>query len=224
MTLEQLTQLCEDIKNHHGLTIVESIEGYKEWFEDFKNGNQTYKPNLQGMTINNLSEEEAFYILHYTASASSWINSELRDGRELTCKCKLSFGNALNNSLEKVKSFNDKIVYRMDNPSSDSETILKWFNQKIGFSFSIPYFLSTAMEDYKNSYVVWKIKTLKNESYAKDISNITQNPVELEVLFKRNSKFIIKNVDFNSKYVTIEEINETSMTDFELTGLYHLNL
>ena len=227
MEFFELLELCNDdpIRSHppKGGTLKSTYyDGYLPWFESYRRGDSSLDKNLKGMIENGLSEEEAFFILAYTSSYSGWINTALKDGRKLDTECKKQFANALDNALEKIKS-GPETVYRMDWPPGDPEDVLTWFESKIGSSFVIPYFLSTAKEDYENSEVVWQITTLKSGSCARDISNLCQAPSEQEVLFKRASKFKIIKVDRSKRVVFLDEIPTDAAVDFPLIQVYHKN-
>ena len=216
---------CDNIKNHKGQILRSTYyKGFLPWFKEYRDDNNSHKENLEGMTQNGLTEEEAFVILAYTGSYSSWLNSNMRNGELSSCDCKNEFINRLNNSLDKIKCFNDEVVYRMDSPYDKDDNIIDWFKAKTNSIFRIPYFLSTAKEDYKNSEVVWEIETLTFNSLGKDISNLTNNQYELEVLFRTGSCFQIKSIDSKKRYVKLKEVRIDSKIDFELTGLYNYNI
>lgn len=218
---DELINICRDVKNHYGLTIDKSYKGYRRLFEEFRQDNTKHSYNLSGMLSNGLSEDEAFFILCYTASYSSWINGDYRAGEQITCPCKAIVSDLLDKSLAKVQSYNGELIFRMDYSGNDYE-VMPWFKRKIGLKFNVPYFLSTAKHNYNNGSMVWQIKTLRDMSYAKDISNITQNPSEEEVLFRRNSKFIVDNVDVELNIVYLTELNHDSAYDVNLAGLFYL--
>ena len=217
---EKLLNECNGEENFHGLTIRQSYEGYLPWFEAYRTGDKSLDDNLKGMIENGLTEEEAFFILAYTGSASSWVNSELRDGHLPSTKCKEVFVNKLNQALAKVSSFNGNIAFRMDEPHSNSEEVLKWFHSKIGSKFKVPYFLSTAKEDYNNSSIVWQINTLTEGSFGKDISQLTNNKYEKEVLFRTGSCFEIIKVDEKKNYIHLNEVINSEQIEFDLVGDY----
>jgi hypothetical protein len=216
---------CENIKNYHDTEVSETIIEFVNWCIRFRNGDHNLKENLNGMISNGLTNEEASLILAYTGSCSSWINSELREeGQVGECDCKKEFINRLNLALDKVKPFNNQIVYRMDSPSEDKNTVLNWFNSKISKVFKIPYFLSTAKEDYNNSEIVWRIQTLPINSFGKDISQLSNNKYEQEVLFRTGSFFKIKGIDNERKYINLLEIKNESEVNFNLVGCYCSNI
>lgn len=222
---ESFLKLCDNVHNHHGQEVRKTyLDGFLPWFEAYRQGDLSLEKNLGGMVKNGLNEEEAFMILAYTGSHSSWVNSEMRNGQIINCKCKTEFIERLNNALAKIISFDNQIVFRMDSPSDDKEVILNWFKKKIGCIFKIPFFLSTAKEDYKNTEIVWNIKTLSENSLGKDISDITNNSTELEVLFNYGSCFKIDSVDFNRAYVNLIEVSSNSAVNFRLTQLYWINI
>jgi len=98
----------------------------------------------------------------------------------------------------------------MDSPSGTKPIVMNWFKEHVGKVVSTPYFLSTATENYENTEITWRIKTLSNDSKGKDLRLITNNIYEKEVLFKRNSHFEIKAVDFQNGLVEMEEVSQTS--------------
>lgn len=169
--------------------------------------------------INDLTEEEEFVIAHYIGSGYSWVNEDLRNGIQFPTKCRHMFSTLLDISLEKIESFSGT-TFRMDDPSGEVGVILNWFESNKGKIISIPYYLSTSKVkwDNDNKPLIWEIQTLKVNSYAKDVSMI--NEIEEEVLFKRNSKFEIKEVNFKLKTVKLDEVNPNKSADLKLVKQY----
>lgn len=226
MSFEDLLALCDQSPVRRDRPQPETIryiyeQGYLPWFERYRSGDTTLDKNLAGMRRNGLTEEEAFFILAYSSSCSRWLNSDLRNGTELT-GCKAAFASALDQALKKVQSFQG-VVFRMEMPPGDDAQVRRWFSRNTGKKFSTPFFLSTAQEDYGNTSMVWKIKTLSNGSMGKDISDICQAPIELEVLFERNAKFQIVGIEANSNYILLDELSSDESVDFPLIGVYHKN-
>ena len=224
INLEELFSLNDKRKDRENSLRYLYHHGFTPWFKRFREGDTSLSPNLQGMVENGLTEEEAFLILAYTGSSSGWINSDLREGKILQEPDKVLFAKYLDYVLEKMPSFDSQVVFRMETPSGDAETVLKWFESKLGSTFVLPYYLSTAQEDYENSEIVWKINTLSQGSFGKNISNLSNNKYEKEVLFKRGAKFKIKSTDLEKSYIFLEEVNSFTQEDFPLTGLYHRNI
>lgn len=221
MDLNEFFEKCKGVKDTHGVYKTKLFDNFKSWFESLRKGEDTYVENLQGMIDYGLSEEEAVFILGYTASSSSWVNSDLRNGLDPDSKCKELFIRHLSDSLNKIPPYGSKTVYRMDEGChNDPKIELEWFESKIGSVFRIPYFLSTAKEDYENSEIVWQIVTHHLNSKGRDISNLSNNKFEMEVLFDRNAKFKIIDVDKNRNYVFLQEIDPMQPSKFDLIGLY----
>ncbi len=196
---------------------------YDHWFERYRKGDKDLDDNLLGMIGNGLSEEEASFILSFTARKSSWVNMELRNGIDFSTIEKAEFAEGLTNAISKMPSFDNEIVYRMDSPSENEDGIVReWFSRKIGSIFRIPYFLSTSKANWKNTAYTWKINTLKRNSLGNDISNMTNNKMENEILFHRNSIFRVDNVD--NDFIHLTEIEENQRIDFDLVGLYYKNI
>lgn len=223
LSLEDTFRLCDGERNHHGLTLARSYEGFEAWFAAFENGSDKFDLHLTYMRELGIPKEEAFFILAYTGTHSSWINSELRNGEELSSRCKQAFAESLDQVLRKLTSFNNQIVYRMDIPHDDDEETRTWFDQHVGAKFEVPYYLSTAQKDYHNTPVVWKIQTLAADSFGKDISKLTNNEFEREVLFRRHAKFEILGIEHGTGYVMLQELTKDAATDFPLVGIYSRN-
>jgi hypothetical protein len=61
--------------------------------------------------------------------------------------------------------------------------------------------------------MIWKIKTLDENSYARDIMNFSAKlDSELEILFNRNTKFRIIKIDYKTSplILELEEVPETT--------------
>lgn len=220
---EELLKICDKSPVRHGPPKDETIryvyECYQPWFERFREGDLELKKNLDGMSLNNLSEEEAFFILAYSSSCSRWLNRSLWVGEKL-CDCKKAFANSLKSSLEKMPSYNG-VVFRMDSYPGDEKIVGDWFKKNIGKTLSTPCFLSTAKEDYENTEVVWKIRTLQNNSFGKDINNLCQAPLEVEVLFLPNATFRIIGIEKDTNYILLDELDPLEKADFPLIGHYY---
>ncbi|MBK8807067.1 MAG: hypothetical protein IPO21_10630 [Bacteroidales bacterium] len=219
---EEFLKKYGDARNYFNQQIRNTYyNGFLPWFERYRNGDKSLDDRLAGMITNGLTEEETFFILAYTGSYSSWVNSDVRNGLKLECESKIAFTKWLNRSLDKVAPFNNSIVYRMDNPLGEIEIVLEWFDKKIGKNIKIPYFLSTAKEAYKDSRIVWKIETLVENSFGKDLVQLSNNRFEREVLFRTGSCFEIISTDYETGYINLKEIKSNSESQIELTGCYY---
>ncbi|WP_162427275.1 ADP-ribosyltransferase [Pontibacter pudoricolor] len=223
--LNQLFILNNKLESDPSMRLEYSYQrGFMPWFIDYRSGSTKFEANLKGMKDYNLTEQEAFFLLAYTSSYSGWVNGDLRDGNKHNRDDIALFSDGLYCVLNKIPAFGSSFVYRMESQVADVDEELSWFERKTNSTFMLPYFLSTAKEDYKNSSVVWQIKTLEQGSLARDISNLTNNKSEKEVLFNRNAKFIIRGIDRATSYVYLEEVSPALKADFKLTGIYYKNI
>jgi len=174
---------------------------YDDWCQIHKLDNNDER--LKGLLSNNITIEEAFPVLFFTSDGSDWINKLLRNN-DILNELEDLYKHLLLNSLNKIHSFSDKKVYRMDSPHGDYNEILKWFKAKKQEGINIPYFLSTSKENWNSSPIIWEITTM-NQSLGKDISNLSQVSSEKEVLFTCNSSFQV--IDVRDNVVYMEETN-----------------
>jgi hypothetical protein len=176
--------------------------------------------DYSGINDNKLSKSEAFPIVWYTTRGFNFINEDLRNNKLSNLRNdKNLYSKILQECLNKVSSMNNAIVYRMDTSyANNDEDIKDWFRLNIGKTIKTNHFLSTSKEDWEqDEKITWEIKTLPLNSKGKDISNISDNAEELEVLFKRNTVFRIKNV--SEKYIHLEELSQRK-ADILLFGNY----
>lgn len=223
----QFLDECKDELNHHQQNVKTSFEkGWKPLFDEIRKNKKLQDTHrnrhivLQGLEEYNLSDEDAFFILSYTGSYSSWLNSESRNGRDFDTECKRYFANGLTLALDKLPYYNDEYVFRMDSPLGTKEQIIEWFNAHKKGIICVPYFLSTSKDNYENSEITWHIKTMKNNSKARDLALITNNDTEKEVLFKRDCFFRIVSVDSESGIIEMVEV-EKALNAIKVTGFYH---
>jgi len=217
---------CKEEYNHHQQNVKRSYEiGWKPIFDQYRIKKSLpdaigYRSiELSGIDEYKLTDEEAFFILSFTGSYSSWINLPLRNGYLLETKCKEFFASSLEKALEKLPSYNEGYVFRMDTPTGSKSVVLNWFEANIEKVITTPYFLSTATENYENTEITWHIKTLPNDSKGKNLELLTNNIPEKEVLFKRNALFKIKEIDHEKGIIEMEEVVQSD-NSIKLTGFY----
>jgi hypothetical protein len=220
-------ECCKNEVNYNGQNVKDSFESnWSPLLKEFRTNKKL--PNLPGyrhIVLNglfdySLSDEEAFFILSHTGSSSSWVNNSLRNGRQFDTLCQQYFAEGLSNALNKLPSYSNKQVYRMDEPTTDNiEDVFSWFERNQGEIVRTPYFLSTSKENWKSTLITWSIKTLPANSNAKDLSLITNNDTETEVLFNCNSYFKILGINSAEKLIEIVEVPE-SRKAIDLTGFY----
>lgn len=214
---------CGEKLNNHDLNLCKSFSVWKKIFDNIRSGSTEKirpgfsQPVLQGIISHNLSDEEAFFILSYTASFSSWINLSLRRGDCLT-ECQEYYANRLEFALAKLPKCACEYLYRMDMPLCNKTEELNWFESKKGCIIKIPNFLSVAKSNWNNTEIIWKISTIRGKSNAIDLAQCRNNPSEDEAIFKRNSLFKIRNV--NKDIIFLEEVENISTPVIEVVGNY----
>ncbi len=199
--LNELFDICDDEKPRIRLAYEKIVPKYS---------------NNEVQKLDEHSAQEAFFITYYIGQGLTWINDDLRNGLKLT-KCKELFIDYLDKALEKVKSYSGT-VYRMDGPDADTKFELDWFKKNTTKTIYCPGYLSTSIEHWDNRPVTWQIETLKTESFGKDLSSL--NKVEMEILFKRGSKFRIIDVHHDSSTVVMQEVDINSKVDIDLIRDY----
>ncbi len=204
--------------------LIEAQNAYKQWFKDYREGNKKLEKHLGGMNAFNLSESEATLVLSYTARTSSWTNEHARTSlKEDSDIFRTEHNKLLVDILHKLPSYKEKTVYRMDFDSFanyEKELFYPWAEDKIGMVVHVPYFWSTSKDKWDDN-LTWVIHTSRN-SKARDISSLTQNPNEAEVLFIPGANFIIDRVDSKNNVVFLTEVDGLDY-DIPLIGLYYIN-
>lgn len=218
--------MCKGERNHHQLNVKDSFEkGWKPLFSYYRQHKSVQvRPGtghvaLHGIDLYGLSDEEAFFITSYTGSFSSWLNIDIRSGRDFSSKCKQCFAERLSAALDKLPPYAGKQVFRMDSPLGTKKQVTQWFAAKKGQVIHVPFFLSAAKVNYRNTEITWRIQTSAPQTHARDINSITNNTVEQEVLFKAGSYFQIQEVNNRSGIIDMIEVGQTPLA-INGTGFY----
>lgn len=135
-----------------------------------------------------LSNEEQYAVNQYISSESYKINELLRNNLKLD-NIQQNIVNNLDKALDKCKNYNGNIVRVLD--ITDKKELKKFIHMnKLNKSIMFNEYLSfSSRNDYnKNANVI--IYTASNK--AKDLRNF--NPDESEILYPRNSRFIVENI------------------------------
>lgn len=157
-------------------------------FAEILAGNNGINQNvcIEGISLYNLTRDEALHLLAYTAYSAKWINGKISNNATQHCLSCQSFIYYLDKALEKIPSTTSELLYRVIHGYYELP--------KLGDSIVINYYLSTSLEDFNNSDVLWKITPLKKGSKGKDVTKITNNKGELEIIFCRNTRFRITEI------------------------------
>lgn len=219
MEINELLEHCEGIKNHHGQYICSQYNrSFANWIADFDNV-EPVESRVKHLKEKGLDANDGFFIWSYTGSSSSWLNADRRNGEPYNSLCKELFAEGLEYALNKLPVYEGECI-RMEGYDAGH---FKWFKNNIGITIRIPYFLSSSKDDYNNTVIVWRIKTHSNGS-GRDISLISNNSHEHEILFNRNSRFCVVGINDDNPEKLIVELFELPIDadcEIELSGLFY---
>jgi hypothetical protein len=217
MTVTQFIKTCnEERKMDRGFTFQETYDAYLPLI----NGQAANEyQSIAGSIGLNLEADDLFYILSYTGGTSRWINTAIK--RAEKSQCKENYATGLDTALSKLPPYLNQRVYRMELNAGEltSNEQLNMFEGKIGQIFSVPFYWSTSKENFHNSELTFVIATGKAVSQSSDISQLTNNTTEREVLFGRTSKFRIVKVDYNRREIWVDEVSNEIKENFILDGV-----
>jgi hypothetical protein len=95
MNLEEFIKMCEDVKDHHQVTMKRLYDkAFKSWIDDYAN-EPPKEPRVAALKEQGLNAEDGFFIWSYTGSSSSWLNSDKRNCNNHCSDCKLYFADFL---------------------------------------------------------------------------------------------------------------------------------
>ena len=161
-------------------------------------GNKDLKFWLKHLRI----KTEKDFIKFYTSVGANWLNEQLKKGSISKNQCVSFFTKKINSQLSSQKSYNDRIVYRMENNLENN--FIKMWNIKTDI-INLPYFLSTSKENWNNKTYTIEIIT-SNKSKGVDLEIFGINNGEKKILFQTNSKFRVLNFDEENYYMKLKEI------------------
>ena len=161
------------------------------------------KNQIDGSKIE-ITDDEQYAINQYISSESYKINELLRNNLELSKEQKKVI-DSLDKILDKLPNYEGNIVRVLE--IKDNKLLQKFLNNnRIGKIKKWKEYLSfSSKENYnENANIRIYVKSKK----AKDVRRYNES--ESEVLYKRNSKFITKDIEMlnNIYYILWEEINE----------------
>ncbi|HEY8931329.1 MAG TPA: ADP-ribosyltransferase [Mucilaginibacter sp.] len=126
--------------------------------------------NLEDVQSGKVSIEHGDAISNYSGGLSDPVNGALRgDYIGYTVEIK-AYDKALSAALESLPSWNNKTVYRMVKYVEDITPYEAYFNRTLNKVLHEPCYLSSSKEEWEEEKVIYKIKTLKKDSHARDVS------------------------------------------------------
>lgn len=174
--------MCDFIIDGDGLTLEELRQSMSHILE----GANIENVNISGKEKFGLTEDETLYLISYTGHGAKWINLALRNDNWEQDKDKSNFVKMIDSALQKIPSVNNTTIFHATN------SILPY---SINTIFPVKSYLSTSIDILDGYSFIWKISTKKENSNARDISSITGNVREKEILFVRKTEFIIVNIE-----------------------------
>jgi len=175
--------------------------------------------NLDDVLNGKCTVDHAHRITNYSGGLSDPVNHALRcDYLGTTQKLK-AFETELAAALVALTAFNDQTVYRMEKRGPAPDVYEKYFTRQMDRVLNMPCYLSTSIEDWNSTKVVYHIKTLVKDSHARDISRITNMAREKEVLFRKNTNFLIKGIA-KTEHKLIIDLEETKEIAIAILNYY----
>lgn len=163
-----------------GSLLSENILNYKNKVDELQNQIESDKIDLL--------DEEQYAINQYISSESYKINELLRNNSKLD-DIQENMVKHLDKALDKCKNYNGNIVRVLD--ITDKKELKKFIHMnKLDKPIMFNEYLSFSSKSKYNENANVIIYTVSNK--AKDLRNF--NPDESEILYPRNSKFIVENI------------------------------
>lgn len=163
-----------------GSLLPENILNYQNKANELQNQIESSKIGL--------SNDEQYAINQYISSESYKINEILRNNLKLD-NIQQNIVNNLDKALDKCKNYNGNIVRVLD--ITDKKELKKFiYMNKLNKPVMFNEYLSFSSKSKYNENANVIIYTVSNK--AKDLRNF--NPDESEILYPRNSRFIVENI------------------------------
>ena len=163
-----------------GSLLPENVLNYENKVSELQNKIESSKINL--------SDEEQYAINQYISSESYKINEILRNNLKLD-NIQENIVKHLDKALNKCKNYNGNIVRVLD--ITDNKKLKEFIEMnKINEPIMFNEYLSFSNKSNYNSNANVVIYTVSSK--AKDLRNF--NPNESEILYSRNSRFIVENI------------------------------
>ena len=163
-----------------GSLLPENVLGYQNKINELQN-------QIDGSRID-LTDNEQYAVNQYISSESYKINEALRENKELSEKMK-KIREDLDNALAKCKNYEGNVVRVLE--IKDKEKLDAFIKaNKINEPITFKEYLSFSDKPNYNTDANVIIYTVSNK--AKDLRSF--NPEESEILYQRNSSFIVENV------------------------------
>lgn len=197
----QLINKRNKLKQHNA-----TLDDFVKQTNTKKDYTRLYVGRNKSNIINNkeINNSEKYALNSYISAESYKINETLRNNTGLSDEQKQIINN-LDNALNKCKKYNGNVVRVLDIRNKEDLNKFIQQNQK-GQEISFKEYLSFSdKNNYNKNANVIIYTTSKN---GRDIRKY--NPDESEILYSRNSKFLVENIikKDNTYYILWRDINE----------------
>jgi hypothetical protein len=196
----------EERERGFSFDVKPSPNKYLEYYDRFKQKLKNHKfgsttktgENLDYMIQYGLSIEEASIVYMYTIDTCFGVNHQLRNctkaGMDLDVR---EYSHLLSHVLGKLPSYSCSVVHRdISNPDNPTENIMEEFKSKLGQVHFENAFMSSHIDPtiWSNPELggIHMIIITKENSKGKDLSGLSFNATEKEVLFDKGASFLVK--------------------------------
>lgn len=176
------------LDNNKDCVPIDESMSFKDWKKEFVETPAKIKPKAS------LSEAEEYALNSYISSGAYRVNGILRSGGKLSKEDKEIIEN-LDKALDKMPDYRGT-VYRSVSSFGIENVDAYIKSHKVGDDKIFPSYLSSSVETYDSSFPIQYVIKSKN---GKDIRAYNQS--EKEILFKRNTSFLITKIDGNTIYM-----------------------
>ena len=179
--------------------------------------------NLVDVINGSVSLANADAISNYSGELSKALNRAIR-GNYLDFTVKVAaYDEVLLKALQSLPHHNDQTVYRMTKYVEDITPYAIYFDSKNGMVLSDPCYMSTSKDEWTSEKLVYEITTLQSDSNARDISRLTNNAIENEVLFIKGTRFLVKSILKKEDRLIVEMKETVEEADDILTFKFPYN-
>lgn len=182
---EKYTQYLQQRQNQYQRLAAGSL--LPENILNYKNKANELQKQIESSKIG-LSNDEQYAVNQYISSESYKINEILRNNLKLD-NIQQNIVNHLDKALDKCKNYNGNIVRVLD--ITDKKELERFIHMNVlNKPIMFNEYLSFSSKSKYNKNANVAIYTVSNK--AKDLRNF--NPDESEILYPRNSRFIVENI------------------------------
>lgn len=190
-------------KDENGKTYyVSSDMKYKDWKKQYaSNSNSKTTEQVKKVEIN-LTNDEKYAINKYISSESYVLNEKLREDISLT-EFEQKIVNDLDSALNKMNNYEGNVKRSLTLYSDDIDRFMKDYT--IGNIVNYKAYTSTTIGETYNPET--RVQMFIKSKNGKDITSYNEG--EQEILFMRNSKFVVLDVDRSDDFyinIYMEEV------------------